>query len=284
MKKEFEKKKPDDIDILLSTYNGENFLEDLLTSLLNQTYKDFHLLVRDDGSDDDTLKILNSFENKFSNKMRIVKDSLGNIGSNRSFMQLLSYSKSPYIMFCDQDDFWLPEKIEFSFNKIAALENEYGQKIPTLVFTDLIVADKNFNRISDSFWKYQRINPKTSKNWKYNIVQNVVTGCTLIINSSAREVCMPYSLPQMDYDRWIAVNISKEGIIDFIETPTILYRQHGNNIEGAYQFSLFFLLKKIKSLKNLTHKYIVYSRYFKISFINLLFTKIRLNIKRLLNQ
>ena len=91
------------IQILLSSYNGAVYIAEQLDSILSQSYKDIEVLVRDDGSKDDTLYILNAYANKYSNIKIIAAD--GNLGSSRSFLELLSHSTADYVMFCDQDDF-----------------------------------------------------------------------------------------------------------------------------------------------------------------------------------
>ena len=117
------------ISILLSTYNGEKYLKAQLDSLYSQSYQDFKLIVRDDGSKDRTKEILNSYDIK-------LVDSSKNLGVKKSFETLLKYasenSDAEYFIFCDQDDVWNNDKIEKTLKKMQELETFYGNKIPLL--------------------------------------------------------------------------------------------------------------------------------------------------------
>src|ERR1700730_17321590 len=102
---------PVNVDILLSGYNGEPYLQQQLESIALQTCSDWRLLVRNDGSTDKSEEIIERFKNKYLGKVEIVKDSKGNIGYNASFMELMRQATSDYIMLCDHDAYWYPEKI-----------------------------------------------------------------------------------------------------------------------------------------------------------------------------
>ena len=106
----------------MSTYNGELFLNKQINSLLNQTHINWTLYVRDDGSTDNTLNILKKYKKTYPFKINIIKDDLGNLTSAFSFMRLLSLVNADYFMFCDQDDVWLPFKIEKTYNKMKEIE------------------------------------------------------------------------------------------------------------------------------------------------------------------
>jgi len=111
-----------DIDILLSTYNGEQYLRNQIESIINQTYKNWRLLIRDDGSQDKTIEILEYYLRKHKDKIVLIEDGQKHLGASKSFFRLLGYSDAKYIMFCDQDDVWLPYKIEKTYNKMKELE------------------------------------------------------------------------------------------------------------------------------------------------------------------
>ena len=133
-----------EVDILLSTYNGEKFLGELLDSLLCQTCQNWRLVVRDDGSKDNTISIIKDYIEKYGqDKIVLVSDGLGNRGPKESFGQLMEYSLAPYVMFCDQDDVWLQDKIELSFQEILTLENRSGKSKPMLVSTNCSLVDQD---------------------------------------------------------------------------------------------------------------------------------------------
>ena len=274
------------IIILLSTYNGEKYLKEQLDSLFLQTYNDFNILIRDDGSTNKTKYILNEYEKNYPNKVQIIEDSIGNLGSSKSFMKLLEYSSDcEYVMFCDQDDVWLPEKIEMSINKIKELEVESNKNIPLLVFTDLTVVDEKLNIINKSYWNYQKLIPSITNDWKKLLSQNVITGCTIIMNKKAKEVCLPFTLEMMIHDQWIGVNVSKYGKIGYLNEQTILYRQHGNNVEGAHNYGIKYVLNKLMKLQNNFAYFKAASNHFKdITIFKLTVNKIFININRLIRK
>ncbi len=274
------------ISILLSSYNGEKYLKEQLDSLFAQTYKNFEIIVRDDGSTDKTKYILNEYEKNYPNKVQIIEDGIGNLGSSKSFMKLLEYSSDcEYVMFCDQDDVWLPEKIEMSINKIKELEVESNKNIPLLVFTDLTVVDEKLNIINKSYWNYQKLIPSITNDWKKLLSQNVITGCTIIMNKKAKEVCLPFTLEMMIHDQWIGVNVSKYGKIGYLNEQTILYRQHGNNVEGAHNYGIKYVLNKLMKLQNNFAYFKAASNHFKdITIFKLTVNKIFININRLIRK
>lgn len=100
------------VDILLASYNGINYIQKQIDSIINQTYQDFLLWIRDDGSTDGTQEVLRKYEENYPGKIHVVEDKKGNLGVRKNFNELLRYSGQDYCMFCDQDDVWLPEKVE----------------------------------------------------------------------------------------------------------------------------------------------------------------------------
>lgn len=236
------------IDILLSTYNGEEYLNELLNSIINQTYFNWHLIIRDDGSIDSTQKIIDRFKVRFPYKISQI-ESKQNVGVIKSFEILMQHAVSDYIMFCDQDDVWLPAKIELTLNKMIQIEKIYPDK-PILIHSDLKVVDKQLNVISESFWHYSRIRPELLLDFDYLAVKNAVTGCTMMINKKVKKI-LPKSTPNtLMHDSWITLNMANElGIIAYIDTPTILYRQHDKNVLGAKNNLDSYYKKKILDLK-----------------------------------
>lgn len=268
------------IDILLSTYNGEAFLREQLDSILNQTYKYFKLIIRDDGSTDSTVDIITDYARKYPSEIIYINgiyyknldnreggcenndgNEKGHLGFNLSYNELLKYSTSDYIMFADQDDIWLPKKIEISIGRIKELEKKFPDK-PILVHSDLTVVNKDLKIIENSFFKHIRINP--SKNSLSRLImQNTVTGCTMIINRSLVDIAIPLTEEVFFYDYWFALVAKIFGIIDTINEPLILYRQHDSNVIGAGANNIRKLLKKISIIKDLYRQgCLLYKRYY----------------------
>jgi hypothetical protein len=135
-------------------------------------------------------------------------------------------------MFCDQDDIWLPDKIELTLNTMKAAEQTWPN-LPLLVHTDLKIVDETLAPIAESFWKLHGILPESDCQLKKIIYKNIVTGCTVMINKKAKEISLPFPLEVSVHDWWIALNVVKHGKIIHIKTPTVLYRQHAANLIGA---------------------------------------------------
>jgi len=225
----------DQIDVLLATYNGGAFLSEQIDSILNQTHRQLRLIIRDDGSQDHTKALLEEYAKKFPSKIKLFPFDR-NLGTTANFSSLMAQASASYIMFSDQDDVWNRDKIEITLNKIKQLENRYSTNHPLLVHTDLAVANDQLELISPSFWKYSRLNPSYGYALNRLLVQNVVTGCTIMINSPLLKLVTPLPKEAVLHDWWIALVASARGKIDSLPSQTMLYRQHKKNVLGATKF------------------------------------------------
>jgi glycosyltransferase involved in cell wall biosynthesis len=232
--------------ILLATYNGEEYLPSQLKSLQSQTLSDWTLLVRDDGSIDCTVAVIREFEQQDA-RIRLVSDTLGNLGSNRSFLHLLRLavaSGAQYVWFCDQDDVWLECKLSDQLEHIKLLEHKHGVDLPLLVYSDLEVVDANLRTIAQSFMSFQGLRPvPTERALALLLNQNLVTGCALLMN---RALCV-YALPiQIEgilmHDWWVALVAASTGRVEYMPKTLLRYRQHGRNQVGAKGYSLRWIL------------------------------------------
>jgi glycosyltransferase involved in cell wall biosynthesis len=238
------------IDILLATYNGQEYLAEQIDSILAQSNQDWLLLVRDDGSNDNTVRIIEDYASRLPGRIKLVTDNENRLGVNLNFGKLLEYADTEYIMFSDQDDVWLPNKIELTLNAMKAAERIYPDK-PILIHTDLKVMDSRLNTIADSMWSYQKLFPEVGDDLNRIMAQNVVTGCTVMINRKARAVSTPIPKEAVLYDWWIALNVCKHGKIVYLSIPSILYRQHSGNQVGAQRVNAVHFLKKLRNVKEL---------------------------------
>lgn len=234
----------DKIDILLATYNGQEFLREQIDSILNQSYQDFNLIISDDSSEDETYKILKEYEKKDS-RIRLFRQEK-NLGLIQNFEFLLKQVTSDYFMFSDQDDIWKENKIEKSINKLK-------QEKAALVYTDLEIVDKNLEIIYPSYWKYKNIYKKIKKynNFEALYLNNFVTGCTILAKSNYIKdiVPLPKTSKFMLHDYWTALVIASKDKIAYLDEPTIKYRQHKNNRVGSSKRS--DKIEKFKELRDL---------------------------------
>lgn len=233
--------------ILLATYNSSVFLRNQLDSLYQQTDLDWELVIRDDGSSDDTLEIIREYQNRHDN-IRLLTDERKGLGAMKSFMELLYQTESSYYFFCDHDDIWLPDKVKISRNLMEHEERE-SKEIPLIIHTDLIVVDQDLKTIHPSFWKSSGIKPKILNNKNFVQVFNFVTGCSMMFNNAAKQVSFPYPELTPMHDWWIAMQVLKnKGKVFHIEKPSILYRQHQGNEVGARKVNFNYFSKKIQNL------------------------------------
>lgn len=233
------------VEIALTTYNGAKYIGNFLKSLLRQTYPYWRLIVRDDVSTDATKDILHTFKRHFPQRIILIQDDLGNLGVRGNFNQVLLHSEAEYVMLADQDDIWLPTKVERTFLVMQSMSKMYGNDIPILIHTDLKVINAQGKELAPSFWKYQNLNPNFSTLFNRLLVQNVVTGCTVMVNRALLKRALPIPPEAIMHDWWLGLVATAFGKVDYIEEATILYRQHGANDTGAKRWGLPYILKKL---------------------------------------
>lgn len=246
------------IAILLATYNGEKYLYEQILSIINQSFLNWKLFIHDDGSSDSTINIINHFCTKYEEKIFFLKDIETKRGPAYSFLWLLEHVDADYYMFCDQDDYWLPNKIEISYIKICELESQHKQT-PIIVHTDLEVVDENLKTISPSLWEYSKLTKIINKQSLY-MIYNTVTGCTMIFNNKVKDLIFPISPLLLMHDSWITqIVVFNNGIVYPIHKQLIKYRQHGNNVLGAGNNKNMFL-----KMLNLKKSYITNKKIYKL--------------------
>ena len=227
------------IEILLATYNGEKYVGEQIDSIINQTYRNWILLIRDDNSKDNTLKILKEYEKK-DNRIKVIEEKKGNLGFVKNFEELLKNSKEDWVMFSDQDDYWLENKIE----KYVAILNTSSEDIlkkPMLIHSNSFICDDNLEIIKDEF-----INSKIAN--KYNeddfYFAYFVQGSTVLINRTIIDLALPFSKNVTVHDRYFHLLAEFLGKRIFINESLIKYRQHSNNKIGAKTSIISKILKK----------------------------------------
>lgn len=220
-----------EIDVLLATCNGEQFLEPQLASLFNQTFQGFRLIVRDDCSTDSTLQILERFRSRYPNSIEIHQND-SRQGACRNFTLLARQSTAPYFAFCDQDDIWHSDKLKVSLGAMKKVEQDHGVRTPVLVFTDAALVDERAKLISPSMWRALHVFPERLT-FGSQLVQNLVNGCTLLGNRSLLELGAPDADEAWMHDYWLGLVAIAFGIACPLRRATVDYRQHHNNAIGA---------------------------------------------------
>lgn len=235
------------VDIVVATYNGQEYLQQQLDSLMAQSVKNVRVIIGDDGSFDNTLNVVEGFANQYSERINRLPPVKGGMGASPNFSRLLLATDAPYVFLCDQDDVWDEDKISVSLKCIRELEAQHGTDMPILVHTDLRVVDQNLETLSDSFFMFQRLDAQAAS-LKQLLVQNMVTGCTVVVNRALLNKALPIPDSAIMHDWWLALVAAGFGKIGFVDRATMSYRQHGANTIGAKGWTIAFIALRLKQL------------------------------------
>jgi glycosyltransferase involved in cell wall biosynthesis len=230
------------VEILLGALNGEPYIEAQLASLFVQDYRNWRLIVRDDGSADRTAEIIEEWRQRYPEKITVLPwQPPARRGVPENFSILLQASRAPYVMFCDQDDMWHPDKIAVTLAAMQQREAEIGNEVPVLVHTDLRVVDEDLSERHPSFWGHQGLVPHRGHNLGSMLMECIAWGCTCLLNRPLVE--RVGTIPSEIYhDWWIALTAAAFGSIVSLPKTTIDWRRHGDNTSGTS--SLAALLRR----------------------------------------
>lgn len=214
------------VDILMATYNGGRYLRNQLLSLQQQTYADWKLFVRDDGSTDNTLEVLREFSERDS-RIKIVQEDAGKgLGAGKNFIGLAKFSSAEYVIFCDQDDIWFEKKLE---RLVAFADKSFDPDLPSLVMCDGYGYSNDLGVItSDRVWLWyaKSLNEFLFFNAGYQ-------GCNVLFNSKLNSYLKDY---RADYfymhDDVVSLIAHTFGRVWFVPERLMLYRQHESNVTG----------------------------------------------------
>lgn len=221
--------------IALATYNGASFLTEQIESIREQSHANWRLVIRDDGSEDETTSILDHYARR-DPRITILSDDLGRLGPIAGYSRLLQHCRqvrANYVFLADQDDRWLPHKVGQQLQEMRRLEKAHGTHVPLLLHTDLAVVDQNLNVTHPSLMNFQRIRHESTQPLRTLLVQNFVTGCSSLLNWALLNAIGPIPPSAVMHDWWIALCAASVGRIEYLDEPTVLYRQHAGNCVGA---------------------------------------------------
>jgi rhamnosyltransferase len=225
---------PPDLVILLSSYNGGKFIAEQISSIRRQTYTGWTLLVRDDGSSDETIAIVESLA-ALDGRISLLLDTQDNLGPAASYGVLLEHARESgarYVALADQDDVWLPTKLAHELELLQDQEAVAGSATPLLIHSDLAVVQEDLTLVHRSFLAFQGLRHQSQSPLGTLLIQNFVTGSTVVLNRALLEVAVP--LPQVImHDWWLALCAAALGRLLYLPEATVLYRQHGSNAQGS---------------------------------------------------
>ena len=267
------------IAILMATYNGGKFLRQQIDSIVNQTFKQWDLFVHDDGSIDNTMEILNHYTKKHQNIHLLSYKTTGEKGAMQNFMGLLERVDADMYMFADQDDVWLPNKIEMFYETMIKTQCKNENK-PILIYSDSNVTDSNLNIVSQSFIQFTGNYPQYLNSFEKCGVTSFIPGCCMMINDMAKHQTPQITKHSIMHDIWIHLSVLKNnGVVVGIHEPLMYYRQHQDNTLGANDAiphtMSYRLAHIINTYKNNKERYLMLKDLGYGSFIKYLYYKLQ---------
>jgi len=217
------------VSIAIATYNGEKNLEKQLDSIYNQTYKNIEVIVTDDGSTDGTIEILEQYRKSYGLKYFVNEKNLGFI---KNFEKAMSLCNGDFIALSDQDDIWLPTKLEI-------LMHEIGNAL--LVCSDCMLIDENGDVLQD-YWHSDKPLHDNYVSFEYFLFNNYVTGCTTLLKKELFLNASPFPETEIYHDWNLAFNAVRlsSNAIKYVPKSLVQYRQHSKQDTGAKQHSIFY--------------------------------------------
>lgn len=246
------------IDILMATYNGASYIIPQIQSLQNQTFANWKLYIHDDGSTDETMKIVQSIAATDS-RICIITDGIRFHESGLNFMHLLKFSKAPFCIFCDQDDIWLENKLELMLRFIETKNNT----IPQAVYSNSYVYNPETSDISG----YATLCfPQKLKDVLF--LNSGIQGCALMFNAALRDICKEAPDIVAIHDHVLTVCAAALGELSYLNKRLMLYRRHESTVTGPTAkklsdryYSFFDMDKTVMSHKHYLALQSLYQKY-----------------------
>lgn len=219
------------VHIMMATYNGERYIAEQIESILEQTYTEWKLFIRDDGSRDGTIKIVQDYINKYPMKIFMIESKIVYHDAKSNFAAL--YEKVPaadYYAFCDQDDIWEQNKLK----ECIMCFQENDELTPTIVYHDMQVGRNKNDIMAESFFEYTKLQLDMKTPFQHTLVYNTIPGCAMLFNQKTKEMIPKIPLECNMHDWWMLLSVlALDGKVVYCEGKLGMYRQHGMNAIGA---------------------------------------------------
>lgn len=211
------------VSVALATYNGEKFVVEQLRSMVHQSCPPYEIVVHDDASTDSTWSHLKQFQSESIVPVRLFRNST-NVGYIQNFARAIKSCRGDYIALADQDDYWLPTRLE------AVVEAICSHPGCGAVVTNAEVVDANldpwgvtlYGRLSDAVGSEHQILDAMLK-------KSIIKGCTVVFRSDLRPYLFPFPKHRWGHDHWIVLIASVLSHVFLLEKPMMYYRRHAHN-------------------------------------------------------
>lgn len=235
------------ISVCMTTYNGERFIKDQIDSIRCQLSADDEIIVSDDGSTDDTLKILEHLSDDrikiFHHRHQYTSKYKFNLTS-RNVSNALEKAKGEIIFLADQDDIWMPNKVNICIKKLIQSD---------LILHDCEVVDQDAHILHHSYFELNR----SKKGLIHNLIKNSYLGCCMAMKKSVIDFALPFPDQEVPHDIWIGLLAEKKFEVSFLPDKLIRYRRHGENLSASSEKSSNSMAFK------LNYRFIILKEYFK---------------------
>lgn len=247
-------KTPPRVEILLATYNNGAHLRELLQSLLEQTYDDFHLIVSDDASSDDSLAILDDMAPGFRHPVEVIRREVGSGSAKANFAFLTRLAaeraQADIVCWCDADDVWKREKTALLVAAVQAQEAALGRDVALYVQSDVHVVGPQLGMIDPSFAAFKKIDPAEAHLLSRALISPHGLGCASAFNAALLQLLKEIPVDEVTGHDWYATLVALcFGAVHHIPDQTVLYRQHGQNSSAQKRVGLFsYPVSKLKMM------------------------------------
>lgn len=212
------------ISVCMATYNGEQYLEEQLKSILEQLSLNDEVIISDDGSTDRTLEIIADFSKEYENIHILAGPQKGVV---KNFENAIAHATGDVIFLSDQDDIWEADKVK-------TVLNLFQDPKCLVVVHDASIVDKEGNELKPSFFSHRGSKPGMLK----NLIKNSYIGCCMAFRSSMRNIILPFPKNIEMHDWWIGLLSEMKGGSVFLEEKLIRYRRHGGNVSSFHHHSI----------------------------------------------
>ena len=235
-----------EVDIVLPCHQAAAWIDAFVNPLASVDVPSWRLVARDDGSTDNSLAILQGWQDRLGDRMLLVRDSRENLGVNGNYTAVLAATTAPWVLTADPDDVWLPNHITVTLDALRAAEANHGANTPIAVGTDAIVVNSDLGFVAPSFWQWSHMKRMERASLRRVAVESLALGSTMAINRALIETALPIPKDAAYQDWWLALVATAFGELVLVPEPTIRYRRHGQSItKDPYAASLANAFRRV---------------------------------------